>query len=175
MTDEMNLWIVLLLVLQLVSLLAMFWLGLRRRAPDPEENALQEKLLSEVERQGDDTARRVAQVESELRRELTDSARTSRQELQQTLMGFQEQVSRQGAESTRTQNAQLDAFSQQLMQLRGTLGDTLTAQLQAISQNMLQQGAETTRTQNAQIDAFAQQLVQLRGTKGDTLTRHLQD
>lgn len=171
----MNLWIVLLLIMQLVSLVAVLWVGLRRRAPDAAQMAAQQRLLDEVERKASETGRQIAQVESELRRELTESARASRQELQQSLMGFQDQVSKQGAESTRTQNAQLDAFSQQLMQLRGTLGDTLTAQLQAISQNMLQQGAETTRTQNAQIDAFAQQLVQLRGTLGDTLTRQLQD
>ncbi len=160
MNEDTVIWIYLLLGLQLLGLLLTVWVMLRQRKPEELEQLLADQL---------------GRTEAELRREIADSSRGGRQELQQTLMGFQDQISRQGAESTRTQNAQLDAFSQQLMQLRGTLGDTLTQQLQGISQNMTQQAAEATRTQNAQIDAFAQQLVQLRGTLGDTLTQQMRD
>jgi DNA recombination protein RmuC len=169
MTTEALIWA--LLVGVALNLLLALWLLLRPRQPGADELAHRQLLQS----QNQQIAQRVEHVEAELRREIGDNARGGRQEIQQTLGGFQEAVLRQSAEAARTQNTQLDAFSQQLMQLRGTLGDTLTQQLQAISLGMGQQAAEATRTQNAQIDAFAQQLVQLRTTLSDTLVRQLQD
>lgn len=169
MTLEALAWVGLALLL--LNLLAVVWLGLRRRVPDPDELASRQQLLLQAQA----NSQRLERMEGELRREIADNARSGRQEMQQTLATFQETLSRQEAEATRTQNAQLDAFAQQLLQLRGTLGDTLTAQLQALGLSMNAQAAEATRTQNAQIDAFAQQLVQLRGTLAETLTRQLQD
>ncbi|HWS04808.1 MAG TPA: DNA recombination protein RmuC [Burkholderiaceae bacterium] len=163
------------LVLGVVNALLLIWLALRRAPVNADEAAQRQQLSLMLEQQGQATGQRLDRMESELRREVGDSARAGRQEMQQTLATFQETLTRQGAEATRTQNAQLDAFSQQLLQLRGTLGDTLTQQLQAISLGMTQQAQDATRTQNAQIDAFAQQLVQLRGSLGDTLVRQLQD
>jgi DNA recombination protein RmuC len=160
-----------LTALAVLNLLLLLWLLLRRRPVDADELAHRQQVLGQTQQLG----QRIEKVESELRREMGDNARGSRQEIQQTLVSFQETLSRQEAEATRTQNAQLDGFSQQLLQLRGTLGDTLTQQLQAISLGMSQQAAEATRTQNAQIDAFAQQLVQLRTTLSETLVRQLQD
>ncbi len=161
--------------LGLVNVVLLLWLALRRPPANAEEAAQRQQLLGSLQQQGQATQQRIERVESELRREISDSSRGGRQEIQQTLATFQETLTRQDAEATRTQNTQLDAFAQQLLQLRGTLGDTLTQQLQAISLGMAQQAAEATRTQNAQIDAFAQQLVQLRGTLGDTLTNQLKD
>lgn len=169
MTTEALIWAMLVGVA--LNLLLVLWLLLRPRAAGADELAHRQLLQN----QNQQIAQRVEHVEAELRREIGDNARGARQEIQQTLGGFQEAVSRQSAEAARTQNTQLDAFSQQLMQLRGTLGDTLTQQLQAISLGMGQQAAEATRTQNAQIDAFAQQLVQLRTSLSDTLIRQLQD
>ena len=159
------------LALQTLGVLLLVWLLMRRPRASEDELAHRQTLSSAMAQQ----AQRLERVEGELRREISENARGGRQEIQQTLGGFQASLTRQSAEATRTQNAQLDAFSQQLMQLRGTLGDTLTQQLQAISLGMGQQAAEATRTQNAQIDAFAQQLVQLRTTLSDTLVRQLQD
>ncbi len=113
-------------------------------------------------------------LERELRHEIGDHARSSRQELAHSLATFQEAMTHQGAESVRTQNAQVDALAAQLTQLRGALGDTLVQQLQALGLGMAQQAAEATRTQNAQIDAFAQQLAHLRGSLSETLTQQLQ-
>ncbi len=162
-----------LLLLGVVNAALLLWLLLRRPPVDAQAVAQRQQLLDSLQTQAQQTGQRIERVESELRREISDSARGGRQEVQQTLATFQEALTRQGAEATRTQNAQLDAFAQQLLQLRGTLGDTLTQQLQAISLGMTQQAQEATRTQNAQVDAFAQQLVQLRGTLGDTLTQQL--
>jgi DNA recombination protein RmuC len=168
---SMEQWVWGLIALAVLNLLLMLWLVLRRRPADTDELAHRQQVLDQMRLVG----QRIEKVEGELRREMGDNARGSRQEIQQTLASFQETLSRQEAEATRTQNAQLDAFSQQLLQLRGTLGDILTQQLQAISLGMGQQAAEATRTQNAQIDAFAQQLVQLRTTLSDSLVRQLQD
>lgn len=164
-----------LLALGVLNGLLLLWLLLRRPPVDAQAVAQRQQLLDALQGQAQQTGQRIERVESELRREISDSSRGGRQEIQQTLATFQETLTRQDAEATRTQNTQLDAFAQQLLQLRGTLGDTLTQQLQAISLGMSQQAQEATRTQNAQIDAFAQQLVQLRGTLGDTLTNQLKD
>ena len=169
MNTETLTWVLLALVV--LNLLLGLWLLLRRPPADAADVAHRQQVLAQTLQIG----QRVERAESELRREVGDSARAGRQEIQQTLATFQETLTRQDAEATRTQNTQLDAFAQQLLQLRGTLGDTLTQQLQAISLGMSQQAQEATRTQNAQIDAFAQQLVQLRGTLADTLTQRLQD
>ena len=173
MSDTVMLWG--LLALGVLNGLLLLWLLLRRPPADAQAVAQRQQLLDTVQAQAQQTGQRIERVESELRREISESARGGRQEIQQTLATFQETLTRQDAEATRTQSTQLDAFAQQLLQLRGTLGDTLTQQLQAISLGMTQQAAEATRTQNAQIDAFAQQLVQLRGTLADTLTQRLQD
>jgi DNA recombination protein RmuC len=173
MTNDGQMWA--LLVLVALNLLLGFWMLLRRRPVDADEQAHRQQLMGLLQQQSLQMGQRLERVESELRREIAENARGGRQEIQQTLATFQETLTRQDAEATRTQNTQLDAFAQQLLQLRGTLGDTLTAQLQALGLALNSQAAEATRTQNAQIDAFAQQLVQLRGTLGDTLTRQLQD
>ena len=173
MTDDLLTWTV--LALGVLNALLVLWLLLRRPPANADEAAQRQQLLATLQAQGQQATQRIERAESELRREISDSSRAGRQEIQQTLATFQDTLTRQDAEATRTQNTQLDAFAQQLLQLRGTLGDTLTQQLQAISLGMGQQAAEATRTQNAQIDAFAQQLVQLRGTLSDTLTRQLQD
>ena len=144
---------------------------------------------------GDAVGTHSERLERELRHEIGDSARGGRQELAQSLAGFQDAVTRQGAEAVRTQNAQVDALATQLTQLRGTLaeqltetrgtlatqlsetrgtlGDKLVEQLQSLGLGMAQQAAEATRTQNTQIDAFAQQLAHLRGSLSETLTQQL--
>ncbi|WP_372660936.1 DNA recombination protein RmuC [Hydrogenophaga sp.] len=173
MSSEQISWLALALLA--ANLLVVLWLVFRRTPTSESEVAHRQQLLGNLQSQAQQIGQRIEHVEGELRREINESSRGGRQEIQQTLASFQDSLSKQGAEATRTQNAQLDAFAQQLLQLRGTLGDTLTQQLQAISLGMTHQAAESTRTQNAQIDAFAQQLVQLRSTLSETLTRQLQD
>ena len=122
MTTEALIWA--LLVGVALNLLLALWLLLRPRQPGADELAHRQLLQS----QNQQIAQRVEHVEGELRREMGDNARVARQEIQQTLGGFQEAVSRQSAEAARTQNTQLDAFAQQLLQLRGTLGEDAPAE-----------------------------------------------
>ena len=149
MTDGLLIWIV--VALGVLNALCLLWLLLRRQPANAEEAAQRAQLLAVLQQQGQATEQRIDRVEGELRREVGDSARTGRLEIQQTLATFQDTLVRQGAETTRTQNAQIDAFAQQLVQLRGTLGDTLTRQLQDLSEANARRLAEVRATLEAQL------------------------
>ncbi|MGE0098471.1 MAG: DNA recombination protein RmuC [Hydrogenophaga sp.] len=163
-----------LLILLLVNLLLVGWLLLRRPPTDVEAVAHQQQLLAQLQQQG----QRVERVESELRREISESSRGGRQEIQQTLATFQETLTGQSAETTRTQNAQLDAFAQQLVLLRGTLGDTLTRQLQDMSEGNARRLAEIRTTLDAQLQQLQQsnsaKLDEMRATVDEKLQSTLQ-
>jgi DNA recombination protein RmuC len=142
-----------LLVLNLALLLALWW---RRPPVDGEAVGQLQSLLQGVHGQLQQALQRIEHVEGELRREIGDSARSGRQEIQHTLALFQEALLRQGAETTRTQNAQIDAFAQQLVQLRGTLSDTLVRQLQELSEANARRLAEVRTTLDAQLAQLQQ-------------------
>ena len=179
---ETVLWVALALGLLNLLLLVALWLRRPRRPDDvPGRDELPQLLAPVLERS---VAQHGERLERGLRQELGEGARTTRQELGQSLDRFQAAVTSQSAEALRTQNAQIDALgtqltqlrgtlAQQLLETRGTLADTLVAQLQALGLSMTQQAQEATRTQNAQIDAFAQQLTLLQRTLGDTLNTQL--
>lgn len=161
------------LVLGVVNVLLLLWIALRRPPANAEDAAQRQQLLSTLQQQGLMTEQRIERVESELRREVGDNARTGRLEIQQSLATFQDTLLRQGAETTRTQNAQIDAFAQQLVQLRGTLGDTLTRQLQDLSEANARRLAEvraTLETQLAQLQTSnAAKLDEMRATVDEKL------
>lgn len=171
MTDGLLIWIV--VTLGVLNALCLLWLLLRRPPANAEEAAQRAQLLATLQQQGLMTEQRIERVESELRREVGDNARTGRLEIQQSLATFQDTLLRQGAETTRTQNAQIDAFAQQLVQLRGTLGDTLTRQLQDLSEANARRLAEvraTLETQLAQLQASnAAKLDEMRATVDEKL------
>ncbi|MDQ7744016.1 DNA recombination protein RmuC [Hydrogenophaga pseudoflava] len=171
MTDGLLIWI--LLALGVLNALCLLWLLLRRPPANDEEAVHRQQLLALLQQQGAATELRIERVEGELRREVGDSARTGRLEIQQTLATFQDTLVRQGAETTRTQNAQIDAFAQQLVQLRGTLGDTLTRQLQDLSEANARRLAEvraTLETQLAQLQTSnAAKLDEMRATVDEKL------
>ncbi|MDP3522229.1 MAG: DNA recombination protein RmuC, partial [Hydrogenophaga sp.] len=144
-----NVW---LYALGVANLLLLVWLLMRKPAVADEspEQALRRQQLLDAVTSGNE------RLERELRREVTESARTGRQELLQTLSAFQGSLSQQGAEATRTQNAQIDAFAQQLLQLRGTLADTLTKQLQDLSESNARRLAEVRATLEQQLTQLQQ-------------------
>jgi len=120
----------------------------------------------------------IVQLERELRHEIGEHARGSRQELAQSLAAFQDAVLRQGAEATRTQNAQIDAFAQQLAHLRGTLSETLTQQLAALSEanaRRIQEVRGTLEQQLTQLQAAnSARLDEMRRTVDEKLQSTLQ-
>ena len=172
MNTEILTWV--LLVLVAFNLLLGLWLLLRRRPVDADEIAHRQQLQLQAQQLG----QRLERMESELRREVGDNARSGRQEIQQTLTTFQETLVRQGAETTRTQNAQIDAFAQQLVQLRGTLGDTLTNQLKDLSEANARRMAEVRATLEQQLAQLQQsntaKLDEMRATVDEKLQSTLQ-
>ncbi len=144
----MELWLILGLLV--VNLVLMALLLLRKPAGDSSEKVLAGIMA------GDD------KLERELRREITESARSSRQELATTFATFQQTLVQQSAEAIRTQNAQIDAFAQQLTLLQKTLSDTLTTQLQSVSESNARRMGEVR-------DTLEKQLAQLQLTNSAKL------
>ncbi|MGC3987283.1 MAG: DNA recombination protein RmuC [Pseudorhodoferax sp.] len=117
-------------------------------------------------------------LERNLRQELADGARGSRQESAQALASFQRTLLAQGAEATRTQNAQIDALAQQLALLQKSLADTLAQQLLGLSESNARRLAEvraTMETQLAQLQAGnAAKLDEMRRTVDEKLQSTLE-
>ena len=142
------------LIVGLLFLVLLLLVCLLLRKP-PENIQVLSGLLAGVNAGND-------KLERELRREIADSARASRQELAAVFATFQQALVSQGAEATRTQNSQIDAFSQQLGLLQKTLADTLTMQLQSVSESNARRMVEVRET-------LATQLAQLQQTNSAKL------
>ncbi|WP_096696224.1 DNA recombination protein RmuC [Polaromonas sp. AER18D-145] len=134
----------LILAALLLVLLLLVWLLLRKPAGSGRE-----ELLASLAAGND-------KLERELRREIGDSARASRQELATSFATFQQTLVQQSAEAIRTQNAQIDAFSQQLTLLQKTLSDTLTTQLQSVSESNARRMGEVRETLEKQLAQLQQ-------------------
>lgn len=167
-------WVWAVLGLQALGLLLVLWLLLRRPRATGDELAHRQAVTGAMALQ----AQRIERVEGELRREIGESARVGRQEIQQTLATFQDTLFRQGAETTRTQNTQIDAFAQQLVQLRTTLSDTLVRQLQDMSESNARRLAEVRTTLDGQLTQLQQsnaaKLDEMRATVDEKLQSTLQ-
>ena len=163
-TESVGLWaLVALCVLNGVLLLVLLW-----RKPS---DAVPAALLSGMGANSERLAR-------ELRQEISESARSGRQELGGNLANFQQALVLQSAEAIRTQNSQIDAFGQQLALLQKTLSDTLTTQLQSLSESnarRIQEVRATLETQLAQLQQTnAAKLDEMRKTVDEKLQHTLE-
>ena len=165
-----------LLALGVVNGMGLLWFALRMvgsAAPAAAEQSRAE-LLAALQR----SAERMQQLERELRREISESSRSARQELTQNLATFQQALVQQGAEATRTQNAQIDAFGQQLALLQKTLSDTLTTQLSGVRESnarRMNEIRETLEKQLAQLQTTnSAKLDEMRATVDEKLQATLQ-
>jgi DNA recombination protein RmuC len=131
---------ILLAVLQLITLLVLIWASVRK----PDHSAVHEAAQ---------------QLERELRGEVQDSARGTRQELAQSLGLFQTSLLTQQGDVARTQNEQIDAFRTQL----ATLQQVVSQALQATTHDLSQQARATQ-------EGLSGHLLRL----SDSLTQHLQ-
>ena len=157
-------WLALLLAaLNLLLLLVL----LLRRAPADGRAEQTAGLLAAQER-----------LERELRHDVAESARATRQELQLSLATFQQALLQQGGETTRTQNAQLDAVAQQLGLLQRSLADALNQQLQGLSEANARRLAEVRATLESQLAQLQQtnaaKLDEMRQTVDEKLQQTLQ-
>ncbi len=146
-------WLIFALALLVANLLLLVWLALRK--PAAPSDAGRVELLAGMAAGHD-------KLERELRREIGDNSRSSRQELATTFATFQQTLVQQSAEAIRTQNTQIDAFSQQLTLLQKTLSDTLSTQLQSVSESNARRMVEVRET-------LEQQLAQLQQTNSAKL------
>ena len=120
----MNEWLVPALLGLIVLLL--LWLALRRddaRALKTLGDSLQQAARQDAER-----------LERELRAEVQDSARGTRQELAGSLSLFQQALLTQSGDVARTQNEQIDSFRTQLAAMQQQVGDALQGATQALAQ-----------------------------------------
>lgn len=101
---------------------------------------------------------------SELRHEVQDSARGTRQELAQTLTLFQQTLLTQQGDVARTQNEQIDSFRTQLGAMQQMVGQSL----QVATQSLAQQSQASRESQDAALkrfaDAFGEQIQAMRAT-----------
>jgi len=137
----------LIIALAVANLLLLVWLLLRKPA-EPSDTGRTE-LLAAIAAGHD-------KLERELRREIGDNARSSREELAKTFAMFQQTLVQQSAEATRTQNTQIDAFAQQLTLLQKTLSDTLSTQLQSVSESNARRMGEVRETLEKQLAQLQQ-------------------
>ena len=119
---------------------------LLRRAPGAAQTEQMAQATQSVLAALQAQAERLDRLERELRRDLAESARDSRQEAFQSMATFQQTLTQQSAEATRTQNTQIDAFGQQLAGLQKNLSDTLSTQLGALSESNARRIAELGET-----------------------------
>ena len=161
--NDVLLWLV--LALAVLNGLVLLWLALRRSDAVGVLAAEQSKaeLLAAV--QG--SSERLERLERELRREISESSRNGRQELNTTFATFQQTLVQQSSEAIRTQNAQFDGFSQQLGLLQKTLSDTLVTQLQSVSESNARRMGEVRETLEKQLA----QLQQTNSAKLDEMRR----
>ncbi len=138
-----------MMALLLANLLLLVWLVVRKPAQLADAGNGNAELINGFAEVSD-------RLERELRREIGDSARGSRQELAATLATFQQTLVQQTAQAVRTQNARFDAFSQQLGLLQKTLSDTLTTQLQSVSESNARRMLEVRDTLEKQLAQLQQ-------------------
>jgi DNA recombination protein RmuC len=124
-----------LVALAALNLLLLIWMLLRRA-----DTAAQQAQRDDAERQG-----------RELRSEVQESARGTRQELSQTLSLFQQALLSQQGDVARTQNEQIDSFRTQLAATQQQVGQSLQAATQSLAQ--LSQSAR--ESQDAALKRFA--------------------
>jgi DNA recombination protein RmuC len=137
----------LIVALAVVNLLLLVWLLLRK--PEQPSDTGRTELLANIAAGHD-------KLERELRREIGDNARGSRDELTKNFATFQQTLVQQSAEATRTQNTQIDAFAQQLTLLQKTLSDTLSTQLQSVSESNARRMGEVRETLEKQLAQLQQ-------------------
>lgn len=158
------------LVLLVVNAMLIVWLILRKPSANDNNNDTAQ-LMALIHAASDKTER-------EVRREIVDNGRASRQELGSTFASFQQTLTQQSAEATRTQNAQIDAFGQQLTLLQKTLSDTLATQLQSVSESnsrRLGEVRDTLEKQLAQLQATnSAKLEEMRKTVDEKLQKTLE-
>jgi DNA recombination protein RmuC len=132
------------LVLLSVVVLLLLWLTLRRNGSDD--------------------------LERNLRNDVQDSARATRQELTTTLATFQQTLLSQGGDVARTQNDQIDSFRMQLAAMQQRIGDDTRAAREAQDAALHRFGQAQSEQLRALADANDKRMGEVRQTVEARLT-----
>jgi DNA recombination protein RmuC len=146
--------IVAALVLAALNLVLLVVLLLRRQGDE-----WQQGLRDDQERAG-----------REIRAEVQDSARGTRQELTQAMALFQQTLLAQQGDVARTQNEQIDSFRTQLATMQQLVGQSLQQATQALAQ----QSQAARESQDAALKRFADAFGEQIGTVRTTVEQRLQ-
>src|SRR5574337_1598747 len=144
----MDQWLVPALLALALGLL--LWLVLRR----PDERPLQ-ALRESLQRGSRDDAEHLGR---ELRAEVSDSARGTRQEIAGTLALFQQALLSQSGDVARTQNEQIDTFRTQLAAMQAQVSGALQSATQAIAEQALRARESQDLALKRVADALTEQL-----------------
>ncbi len=150
-----------LLALGVATLLGVLRLAFGRR-DDERLQALGEALRRAVHDDVQQTAR-------EMRTEVGDSARATRQELAGTMTLFQQTLLAQAGDAARTQNEQIDTLRTQLAAMQQQVGDALAE----AARTLAAQGQAARDAQDAALARQAEQQAQALKRLGDTLAEQL--
>ena len=171
MTDASLTWMFVLLAALLIAnlvVLVILWL---RRPDTSAQHALRQELSSTIEQSNE-------RLERELRRELAETARNTRQEQAQAFSTFQTGLVQHSAESARTQAQQLQGVQAGLAQMQKQVSDTLSQQLDALSEANARRLAEMRGTLQEQMAQLQQsnsaKLDEMRQTVDEKLQSTLQ-
>lgn len=142
------------LVLAALNLVLLVVLVLRRQSDEGQQG-----LREDQERAG-----------REIRAEVQDSARGTRQELTQAMALFQQTLLAQQGDVARTQNEQIDSFRTQLASMQQMVGQSLQQATAALAQ----QSQATRESQDAALKRFADAFGEQIGTVRTTVEQRLQ-
>ncbi len=141
-------------VLLAFNVLLSLWLAVWLVRRSDAAAQLVEKLAPWLDQQSAQRQEDRAQAERaqrELRAELQDSARGTRQELAASLALFQQTLLAQGGDVARTQNEQIDSFRTQL----ATMQEMIAQSLQAATLQLAQQSLAARKAQDAVLERQA--------------------
>jgi DNA recombination protein RmuC len=147
-------WLVPALLVLDTMLLA--WLLLRRDRSTQELAQQLTQWLAQQPAQLQDSRQQAEREQRELRSELQDSARGTRQELSASLALFQQTLLAQGGDVARTQNEQIDSFRTQL----ATTQQMVAQALQAAIAQLVQQSQAARDAQDATLQRFGATLAE---------------
>jgi DNA recombination protein RmuC len=148
----------LMLALLAINVLLVLWLALRRADHAPLDDL--EKALQRLER--------------ELRTEVQDTARGTRQELATTLALFQQTLVNQSGDVARTQNEQIDSFRTQLASMQQMMADQLHVLFETNERRMTDVRAAIEQKLSSLQEGNERKLEQMRATVDEKLQSTLE-
>ena len=164
-------WLPALLGGMVLMLLVLLALALRRPDAAALTEPLRQAISAPLQALADAQRMQAEHTARELRAELQDGARASRQELSATLALFQQTLLAQSGDVARTQNEQIDSFRTQL----ATMQQQVASSLQQAASQLVAQGQAAREAQDSALkrqgDGMAEALQRFGSQSSESLQR----